>query len=178
MIFMDKSGFVLVGIISSLMHELGHIIAVKAKKCSIDRIKLGCVNADIFLNGGNLTDKIIILFSGSMMNFFIAFIFKIMCSVYYDVNIFRTIYLQNLCIGILNLLPIATLDGGCIFLSLLNEKIDSIVALRVYNIVSFIFLIPLFCIGIWILITSEYNFSLMLLVIYLISCILLKKNMF
>lgn len=166
------------GIISSLMHELGHIIAVKAKKCSIDRIKLGCVNADIFLNGGNLTDKIIILFSGSMMNFFIAVIFKIMCSVYYDVNIFQTIYLQNLCIGILNLLPISTLDGGCIFLSLLNEKIDSIVALRVYNIVSFIFLIPLFCIGMWILITSEYNFSLILLVTYLISCILLKKNMF
>ncbi len=178
MIFMDKSGFVLVGIISSLMHELGHIIAVKAKKCSIDRIKLGCVNADIFLNGGNLTDKIIILFSGSMMNFFIAVIFKIMCSVYYDVNIFRTIYLQNLFIGILNLLPISTLDGGCILLSLLNKKIDSIVALRVYNIVSFIFLIPLFCIGIWILITSEYNFSLILLVTYLISCILLKKNMF
>ena len=178
MIFMDKSGFVLVGIISSLMHEVGHIIAVKAKKCNIDSIKLGCVNADIFLNCGNLTDKIIILFSGSVMNFFIAVIFKIMCNMCCDFNIFNTIYLQNLCIGILNLLPISTLDGGCILLSLLNKKIDSLIALRVSNIVSFIFLVPLFCIGMWILVTSEYNFSLMLLVIYLISCIFLKKNMF
>ena len=174
MVFMDKTGFVMIGIISSLMHEFGHIAAVKLKGYKVNGINLGCVSADIFLKYDNFEDKLEILLSGSLTNFLISIIFKVLYF-YFEYDVFRVIYFQNVCIGVLNLLPVADLDGGCIFLLLLSKKKDISSALKILNMVSVIFLIPIFAIGIWIFAISEDNFSLLVLGVYLTICIFVKK---
>lgn len=174
MVFMDETGFVMIGIVSSLMHELGHIAAVKLKGYKLNGINLGCVSADIFLKYDNFEDKLEIFLSGSLINFLISIIFKALYF-YFKCDIFRVVYFQNMCIGILNLLPVADLDGGCILLLLLSRKKDISSASKILSIVSVTFLIPIFLIGIWIFAVSEYNFSLIILGIYLTMCVFVKK---
>lgn len=177
MVFMDKSGLILLGIVSSFMHEMGHVFAIKLRGYEVDNINLGCVSADMFLKYHNFNDIFIILLSGSMMNFLIAAVFKIL-SFYISHDVIHAIYCQNMCIGVLNLLPVAVLDGGCILLLVLSKKTNICTAYKILNILSFLFAIPVFVFGIGILKTSGYNFSLLMVGIYLILCIFFKENTF
>lgn len=171
---MDKSGITVLGIVSSLMHELGHIMAIKCRNYKINGINLGCVGADILLNQGKFTDKIFILLSGSFTNFLVFIVFKILY-IFLKCNVFRVIYFQNLCIGILNLLPVVDLDGGYVLLLLLGRKKNIVSASKILNVVSIAFLIPVLVVGVVVFAISKYNFSLLILGIYLAICIFFKK---
>lgn len=171
MIITDNSGIAVYGFLFAFMHEIGHISAMKIFKLKIEKIKFGFVNIDLIPEGYNkiIKDKInvIILLSGPFINIllFVAFYICFFCScerIYYFLSF------QNLFIGVLNLLPIDSLDGGKILKIILNRYFDFFLAEKVLKCISFLILIPLFLLGICVLFYSRYNFSLIVFAIYLV----------
>jgi len=178
---MDKSYTAIFGVLSALLHEVGHILAIFFKRGNIKEIKFGIVNIDISSDSFNTylsnesKDELIILISGPLINLILALILKVIflnngC---YIVNL---VSYQNLFLGLVNLLPINSLDGGRIFYILLCKKLDFILAEKILNILSFIILVPVCILGFIVLIKSKYNFSLLILGCYLLSYVLLKNN--
>ncbi len=178
MLVADKSGLSFYAVIFSVFHECGHLFAMKKLGCPIKSINFGCVNTDIFVSEFNkLSDLklIVILLSGSFVNIFIYFIFRFL---FFGNALAKIIAYQNLFIGIINLLPILNLDGGQIFLIILNQKYDFSKAQKIYNIISLILIFPVFILSFFILLNSNYNFSLLLISCYFISYILFKEDIF
>ncbi len=178
-LIMDSSYAAVFGILSAIIHELGHVIAIVLKDGKVKELKFGLVNVDM-LNEASFTelrakDEFFILLSGSILNFACAFVF---ISVYFllRMSIFKVIAIQNLFIGAVNLLPISSLDGGRILSIFISQKLDLELSEKILDITSFIFLVPLGVLGFMILIKSRYNFSLLILGLYLLSYILFKED--
>ena len=68
----------------------------------------------------------------------------------------------NLLLGILNLLPVCGLDGGEALYSLLCRRISAESAQKTVRILSFIFILPLWMLAVWIMLMTGGNFSLFL----------------
>ncbi len=177
MIIMDRSGMLALGIISAFFHEIGHVAAAYFQNEKIKKINFGFANIDITASNRNPENNLFVLASGSMTNFILALIFKILY-LYLGDRICSIIAYQNLCIGVFNLLPIISLDGGQIFFLILNKKFDIILSEKILKTVSVIFLVPICILGFLILINSKYNFSLLILSCYLISYIFFKEDTF
>lgn len=76
--------------------------------------------------------------------------------------------LCNMTIMVINMLPIGPLDGGRLFSSLLLMRFKFETVDKICEIVSTIFLIPFMLGGIYVLVITKYNLSLILSAIYLI----------
>lgn len=174
----DKQNVAIFAVLSSVLHEFGHIFAMKLLDYKLKRIKIGFVNSDIILSVHKNSDMIKILLSGSFVNFCIALISKLL---FFNTQrgLFEIIFLQNFFIGMLNLLPIEMLDGGIILSLILNDKIGNFEkSKKISDIISVVFLVPISIVGFLVLISSKYNFSLVLLSCYLFSYILFKEDIF
>ena len=90
----DKQNVAIFAVLSSLLHEFGHIFAMKLLDYKLKRIKIGFVNSDIILSVHKNSDMIKILLSGSFVNFCIALISKLLffCT---KKDLFEIIFLQN-----------------------------------------------------------------------------------
>ena len=68
------------------------------------------------------------------------------------------------------------LDGGQALLIILCRFLSPRTASIVLDVISFIILIPAACIGFFVLLNSQYNFTLLITALYLIALILLKHK--
>lgn len=160
-----------------MLHEFGHLVCMNLLGRKVKVINLGCFSADIIPDEFEDKKCLLILFSGCLVNFFLAFIFGSLFLAYGS-ELFKTIAYQNIGLGIFNFLPISNLDGGQIFYILLKGRLGEHIALKALTIVSLIFVIPVFVLGFYVLMNSGCNFSLFLLSLYLISYILFKEDIF
>lgn len=177
---MDKSYTAIFGVLSAVLHELGHIIAIILKKGNITEIAFGIVNIDISSDSYTFSeaeseDELFILLSGPLINLIIALVLKF---IYFSsgCSMANLVSYQNLFLGIVNLLPISSLDGGRILYILLSKKLDFILAEKIINIISILFLLPICILGFLVLIKSKYNFSLLILGCYLLSYVLFRND--
>ena len=178
MLITDVSGLVLLAILSSLIHEFGHIFTMIMQKNYIKAIKFHPFGIDIVDSNRtlyNYSKNILVLISGSTTNFLIALILKMLY--FYTRNpIINIVFYQNIYIGILNLLPIGVLDGGQIVFIILSKKIGINRAYKIIQFTSILFLVPLAILGFLVLFRSKYNFSLLFLGCCLISCLIFKEE--
>lgn len=174
----DKSYISVLGFLATVLHEIGHILAMKIKGCKVKEIQLNLFSFNIVdqsRNEKNFFEDIFVLLSGSFFNFLIVLVFFIIF-IFFKKIYFFYFCLENLLIGLINLLPIMSLDGGQILYIFLILKLNEKLAYYVLNVVSVILLLPISIFGFFVLINSKYNFSLLGICIYLIILILLKKN--
>lgn len=160
-LLLDKSGFVFWGLFAAIIHELGHLAAFalfgnKPREISaeISGIKILKYNDNL-----NYISEIIVLFAGAFVNFITFFLFNV------------TVQYQNfayihLILGIFNLLPIRTLDGGAIIHHILNRFISFEKSINICKILSIITTLPLIAGGIFLTISAR-NFTLLITGIYL-----------
>ncbi len=177
MLVTDSKGIMIYGLISAIFHEFGHLLCMRFFGYKVRVINFGFLNADIIANEFEYKQSILILFSGCFVNFLLAFLFGYLF-VIYNTPFFKIIEWQNIGLCVFNLLPISSLDGGQIFYTFLRMRFSELVATKIVNLVSFVFLIPTLIFGFYVLINSKYNFSLFLLSLYLISYILFKEDIF
>ena len=144
---------------SSFFHEIGHLLAILVLKQKVDRIEFSLFDIKIKSNYYvSFSKELIITLSGVAFNF-ILFLFFI--------RTIRIFALANLFIGIFNLLPVSTLDGGQAINIILNKFISEEKSVIILNILTVIFAIPIFTLGIIVLFNTGYNFSFLLLGVYL-----------
>ena len=158
------------------MHESGHIFAIIHCGKKISKIKINAFSIDMEQNYSyNTPEKkeLFILLCGPLVNLIFCIIFSLLHKIF-NLDIFKIFSIQNLIIGILNLMPIYSLDGGQILLIFLKHKFSIGTADKILFIISIIFIVPITTLGFFLIIKSDSNFSLLILTFYLISLFLKK----
>ncbi len=152
--------------ISAIIHETGHLIAMACFGIKPKSITLHAFDISIDADApkSEFQDMIITL-SGPLINFVFSIIF---------IGFSMTMCVSNLVIGIFNLLPIDTFDGGHALTLLLNRRLSLYATNLIIKALTFIFLIPFLFFGVMMLFYSKYNYSLLLISLYLLAILFTK----
>ena len=155
-------------VICTVCHELGHIAVM---------LMYGCERVDVKINLLNIaiTDKlrgvrpykqdIAVICAGPLVNFTMFEIFGLMNS-FYNSEFFYNISVISGLLCVFNLLPIESTDGGQLLEIALNSLFSPHTVRIVMNVLTIVFIIPLACLGFFILLQSRYNYTLLFAVIY------------
>ena len=156
--------------ISVLIHESGHLLAMKLCGFSSSGIKISLFNIEIIEKNRHCTDfrsDILITASGPLINLATYFI---------SLPLNTAFAYVNLLIGLFNLLPAASLDGGQLLYLFLSKRLSNEKSAKIVDVVTLISIFPLFLVGILVLLNSRYNFSLLFISMYLILSIFIRKD--
>ena len=177
-IIFDTSMSVIICFVSVICHESGHILALRHYGAYPRKIKLTLFDiaiSDCQKITRKCKDELIITLAGVTVNFVLAiisYIFLKMTSNYYIQIFFDT----NMTLGLFNILPVDSLDGGQAMLIILENHFSLEKSNIILEIISFIILVPVLIMGFLVLLQSKYNFTLLLTALYLITIILLKNK--
>lgn len=125
--YTDDGGVFVAVLLSCVLHELGHLLALGLLEIPVKRINLTCLGAEICIDqvltyGGELFSALM----GPMVNLVLALVF---CYVPGG-SMFSGI---NLALACFNLLPVGNMDGGrvlrCVIAALLGEGAAQVAAL-------------------------------------------------
>ena len=83
----------------------------------------------------------------------------------------------SLMLGIFNLIPVLPLDGGNILNAILIPRIGIVKAFRISNIISIIFCTILIFLGLYILIISRYNITMLFIAAWLMIYNMRQRGM-
>ena len=166
-LLLDRENRVIFCFLAALLHECGHIAAMLLCGVRVRGVKLRLFDVLIEADGPpTLRADVWITLGGPAANFLFALI---LCPFSLKMG------LPHFLLGIFNLLPVMSLDGGHLFSLWLNRRFPLRVSDRILRVTTFILLLPLMTAGIYILLKSGYNYSLLLIALYLTAMLLLKR---
>ena len=165
-LILDKSSKVSLCLLSAVLHELGHIVAMLSFSIKPRSISLRVFDIAIEeCSQKSDFEDFIITISGPLSNLTFACLF-------YFINI--DLCICNIALCLFNLLPVDTFDGGHALYLLLSKKLSVNTSRIVLKILTLLVLIPLFVFGIIVLCYSKYNYSLLLISLYLLAILFIK----
>ncbi|MGN0489114.1 MAG: site-2 protease family protein [Ruminococcus sp.] len=156
--------------IAIIIHESAHLIAMYICGSKPRAFEISLFDIKIIENNRltlSFYKDIIITLSGPVINILMYFLF-----LYIDIPFAYV----NLFLGLFNLLPCASLDGGQVIYLILSKRISERLTERIIDILTLITLFPIFVVGIIVLFNSNYNFSLLFLCLYLLLSLFIKKS--
>ncbi|MCL5071573.1 MAG: M50 family metallopeptidase [Actinobacteria bacterium] len=166
-------------LISIILHEAGHIISALLLGRKLHYVKLLPAGLNASLSGENSSAwrNLAIYACGPAVNALLA---AIVISAGRH-NPGRTYYtdffiLVNICLGIFNMIPVLPLDGGRIIREILAFKTGSSKAGSIMYKISFFLALGLIFAGIIQLTGNIYNFSVLLVGIYVLITIKMEKT--
>lgn len=115
LIYLDGQGVVLRVLLACVLHELGHWTAVRLLGGRVQALRLTAVGAEMVLDSGRALSygrEAAAAFAGPAVNLLLAWV-----SAQTGRYLFAGI---NLCLGLINLLPIRRLDGARVLYCLLS----------------------------------------------------------
>lgn len=157
------------GILFSLIHEVGHLTAILIFKEKPERISFGLFGMTIVRKNDltqNYQKEMITALSGPLTNYIFAIIFLLIFLKSKSDLILKCVII-NFIIGSFNIMPVFALDGGRAFESLLKMKLDDNTSEKILKITSFITLVIMMSFGFYILISTGYNFTFLAISVYL-----------
>ena len=168
-ITMNAPSNVLITIVSSLLHECGHLLTMSAVGNKPQAVRLEITGMNIKRTQSikiSTKNELLIALGGPFAN---AVIFIICCFVicFYQSEILMTIACINLILMAFNLLPIKRLDGGMALYFLLSRRFDAELCSKFLKITSIFFITIIYAWGIYVFISSGYNFSVIIIAIFL-----------
>ena len=158
--------------ICALIHELAHIITAKLLRVGISHIELhpfgvcARLSSDVISNPAS---EILISISGPLCSLALAI-------AGYVINAPEYFVLCNGAMAAVNLLPILPLDGGRIMRAGLCMKTGAVSAYNTATKISRVPLILLFLLAIYSLVTNRFNFSLILIGVFLFANLLTEQH--
>ncbi len=165
-IVLDTTGRICACFIAAVIHECGHLLAMYCRGIKPQCIKLRVFDIAIVAQGErSFADYFVITLAGPCANFLSAFVFCFFS---------RTLFLSSVVIGVFNLLPIETFDGGHALLLLLSRRYSPKTCVYIQKALTLLLLIPCLTLGILMLFYSKYNYSLLLISLYLVAVLFLK----
>lgn len=176
-LFTDLRNTALLGIISVAIHESGHLLTmvlcgVPPEQVVIQPFGVLIYERDSFAKS-YLREGLVAL-GGPVLNG-IAVLLALLVQRVSSIET-TAFLLTNGALGLFNILPIESLDGGRALYSFLSLRCSPNRASLVVTVVSFVFLVPMAVVGFLLLLQSRYNFSLLLASVYLMLCLVLKNR--
>lgn len=161
------------GALAAAVHESGHLLATLAVPGGrVERVRVGvcglCITTRL---RGSCRGWVPVCVAGAAVNLLLAAVLFALAHLLTD-QFIPTLASANLCIGAVNLLPVEPLDGGQLLRALLLSRVSPENADRISFSVSIITLLPLLCVGFWLLMRTRFNFSLLMLGLWLLAGIL------
>ncbi len=178
LLLMDASGTAAWGLLAAAAHEAGHLLVLfcgqtPPKEIRIQLFDLAIVDGGS--SGRSYKQDIALYFAGPAVNLLMAAVFYALYCLW-KLPFFPTFASINLLLGLFNLLPVEALDGGQILYALLAPGLGELRAERAVVLLSFFVLLPLAALGFFILLRSQYNYTLLLLSCYLMAALLFKRK--
>ena len=111
MLLCDRSGVAAMSLLAALLHEVGHLVAAKAMHISIGAMRLDLLGARMDIKGRILSygEEWLLCASGPLA----SLVFSVMGALFWrHSNLAVAFSGASFLLGMLNLLPIQTFDGG------------------------------------------------------------------
>ena len=167
---LDRTNTAVFALVASVLHECGHLIALKIVRCSVNGIVFMSAGARIDAPDRNKISYVkeaLVLLSGPMANI-LTFLVIWTLPVGEGGKYFAAV---SLVVGSFNLLPIDVLDGG----QLMSVALLSVMpyrSARIFVRIISIITVAIICVFALIMTANERNnFSLLILSVYLLSLI-------
>ncbi len=154
----------------SLLHELGHIAAIRLLGGGIGSFGGGGQGLSLAVNGLSYKGELLAALAGPLTSLLLALGFGLAawCGVGERLWFFC---FANGALAAMNLLPILPLDGGRILRAVLALRCPPHRQRTILQIVGLAVLLPLLGLSFWQFLSSGYNISLLFVCFYLISLI-------
>lgn len=166
--------------IAIVIHETGHLVFMycfnsppKAIYIKLFGIRIIDSKRIFQISSHNL----LIVFGGIIFNFMASAI-GYLFFYFTKSDVFLLLCATNFCTALFNLLPVISLDGGQALYIILNNFFSEKITNAIINIITIILIFPTAILGFLVLFYSKYNFSLLLICIYLIVTLVLGKSKF
>ena len=170
--------FALIPLTAAALHELGHIFAARVRGVRLKNFDIGIFGARLTMSGGicSYLDEIIVCAAGPLVNLILAVISLIICNSCGRENELVSLFIfSSLSLGMINLLPIKSFDGGRILGAILSYAVDTAVAEKILNLLTFLSLFTLWCISLYLLLRTSASLSLFVFSASLFSSIFVEK---
>ncbi len=161
------------GAAAALLHECGHLTAMllvpggHVEQVSVTACGLR-IRARLL---GQHKGWLPVCLAGAAANFLTAVI-TMPLGLLINSPFFAVLASANIFMGAVNLLPVEPMDGGQALRALMLRRYSPETADRICATVSLAVLIPLIAVGLWLLMRTQYNFSLLLLGLWLLGGVL------
>ena len=172
-VLLDTTQSVILCFTAALMHELGHLAALRYYGSVPTEIRLTLFDVAITDTDKHIRStkaQLIIVLAGVTVNFVSAAV----CLLLYrltDQELLWLFFTAHLTLGLFNSLPIESLDGGEALMLLLEHRFSPRTAQCLLTVLSLLLLLPLACAGFWLLLLCPCNFSLLLSSLYLLTAL-------
>lgn len=177
MLYADFSVYTLIVIASALLHELGHIILMYIYNVKIYSVTVLPFGAVIRSDASALPYKheSLVALAGPGVNIVCAVLTGVVCAFVPNKElVFFAVC--NILLGLVNLVPVKTLDGGRAVCCLLCCVMPPEKADKYIELVSYLSLIFLAVASLVLLALTEYNFSLIIFCVYIFICTYVQKT--
>ncbi len=177
LISLNKTEFLYSTIIFAILHEIGHLLALKHFKISIEEFKVSLFGGNIkILNNNKIQyyQNAIISFCGPLVNLFFFILFYLL-NKFLKNKFTNEIFVVNLVLATFNLLPFYNFDGGKILGSILMNFLQEKTVNYIITITSFIILIPFTYLAVYIFMLDSKNFYLLVSAVLMLLTIIFKK---
>ena len=165
---------------AAMLHELGHVLVIKRCGIRITAFTVLPYGLEISTDRRpcSLSEDLAINSAGCAVNLLSFPIFYTLGAVIHGGigEYLSLLAASSLALGILNALPISTLDGGCVTEAALCLVLPIDTAYRVIRGISFAFLVLLWIAATYIFMFSGYNYSLFAMAIWLFARLFLQKT--
>ena len=165
----NKSIHLLPAMLFSLLHECGHFCALAVFKEYTSCLKIGFFGGEIVRRGycGNYYKEVIINLAGPLVNIVAAVLCSLFCR--------KTLFYVNVAIGLFNLLPIETLDGGRALCAILCTKKDRCFVETAVTVISYCVCVPMIILSFALLFHNMGNIQLCFVSVYILLSLIFKK---
>lgn len=147
-----------------LAHELAHTLAAICIGLKVSHISFYPFGVNLKLKNKmiySLADEIILYISGPLSNIVFALITMVIYH-YHPYHGLKFLYISNIMLFAMNMIPAIPLDGGVILKKILSRILGARKTERIMKIISFIVSVLLMSFGGYVLYTTKLNFSIML----------------
>lgn len=175
-LLISHSYFALASLLAVIVHELGHIIASKLCGIQMRECNIGIYGAGLtpYSTSYSYKEEIILCICGPLINIISAVaLIPVYGVIQYPIVLY--FILSSFILAALNLLPIKDFDGGRILYSILCLIKEPVFAEKAILFVSFVLIILLWLISVYLLLISGANLSLFIFSISLFTKIFVKS---
>lgn len=173
----DVGPQVQLSVLSGILHEGGHVFSLLLLGERPQKICFGLFGLTVLRRNDiklNYKNEIITAFCGPFVNIAICVCALLFYLNYRDNQVLFSVVAINAALALFNLLPVSGLDGGRILECVLLKRFSVEKSEIILCVTSLVVLIPLTVAGFLTLVKSRYNFSLLLLSVYLLILLVFK----